>query len=300
MEFSTYLRAIFGLARPIILLGVLLVHGGGVAAAFASGYPLNGPALLLGFVALLFAGASVNFVNEYADYETDSLTEKTRYSGGSGVLPAGLVPRRTALAAGWVTLLLGLGIAVFGAVVGVLTWTAVAVLVAGAFGGWMYSLPPLKLAWNGAAEIANGVLGGLVLPLYGYSLLSGRVEGWVIAAFLPYALLITTTAMATTWPDRDADRQVGKRTLATWMPVSRLRLVYLFLTAASFVVLLVLPFVSRVPVHIALVGLLVALPPAVIAYQHYTRVRNPHATARAAMMLLFAQTAAWFYLGLTG
>jgi hypothetical protein len=53
-----------------------------------------------------------------------------------------------------------------------------------------------------------------------------------------------------------------------------------------------------VPVHIALVGLLVALPPAVIAYRQYTRVRNPHATARAAMMLLFAQTAAWFYLGI--
>ena len=33
-----------------------------------------------------------HYANEYADVDTDSLTKRTLYSGGSGVLPSGIVP----------------------------------------------------------------------------------------------------------------------------------------------------------------------------------------------------------------
>ncbi len=298
MDGRTLIWALFGMGRPIILLGVLMVHGAGVAMAFAGGYPLNASALAWGFVALFFVGLSVNYVNEYADYETDALTVKTRYSGGSGVLPSGRAPRRLALQAGWAALLLGLLIAVGGALAGVLPLPAVVVLILGGFGGWMYSLPPLKLAWNGLAETANAVLGGVVLPLYGYALLAGRLDWQVAAAFTPYALLIFNTAMATTWPDREADARVGKRTLATWMPVSRLRTVYCLAAVASFAVLLALPFLG-IPAQVA-VASLVALPAVIVAARQYTRALNPHATARASMMMVFAQTTAFFWLGASG
>jgi 1,4-dihydroxy-2-naphthoate octaprenyltransferase len=288
-------RALFGLARPIILLGVLMVHGAGVAAAFAVGYPPKLDAMLWGFIALFLMGISVNFVNEYADYETDALTEKTRYSGGSGVLPGGLVPRGLALQAGCVSVLLGFAITLLGVAAGVLSWTALIVLCLGTFGGWMYSLPPLKLAWNGGAEVANAVLGGIVLPLYGYTLLAGRVDTWVMLAFVPYSLMIFATALATTWPDRIADGKVGKRTLATWMNVVRLRWVYIIVTTASFVTLIVL-LNKGIPIQVIIVSF-VALPPAIWAAYRYTRIRNPHPTARAAMMMLFAQTTAWVWIG---
>lgn len=289
------LRAVFGLARPIILLGVLMVHGAGVAAAFGAGHALNPAALLWGVAALFFVGISINFANEYADHETDALTTKTRYSGGSGVLPKGLVRRGFVLRAAWAALLLGLGAALFGVAAGALSAAAFAVLAAGAFGGWMYSLPPLRLAWNGGAELANGLLGGILLPLYGYALLAGRVDGWVALAFTPYALLVVTTALATTWPDRAADKQVGKRTLATWMPVSGLRAVYVVISALSFILLLFLPFIG-VPPQIVVVSF-VALPAVIIAARQYTRISNPHPSARASMMLAFAQTFAWLWLG---
>ncbi len=298
MDRRTLIWALFGMGRPIILLGVLMVHGAGVAMAFAGGYSLDAPALAWGFIALFFVGLSVNYVNEYADYETDALTTKTRYSGGSGVLPTGRAPRRLALQAGWAALLAGLGIASGGVLAGVVPAPALAVLALGGLGGWMYSLPPLKLAWNGLAEAANAVLGGLVLPLYGYALLAGRLDWVVVAAFMPYALLIFTTAMATTWPDREADARVGKRTLATWMPVPRLRLVYRIAAAASFMVLLALPFLG-IPAQVVVVSL-VALPAVIIAARQYTRALNPHATARASMMMVFAQTAAFFWLGAFG
>ncbi|NWG17078.1 MAG: prenyltransferase [Chloroflexi bacterium] len=293
---KTYLKALFGLGRPIILLGVLMVHSAGAAMAYARGYTPDAAALVWGFVALFFAGASVNYANEYADFETDALTEKTRYSGGSGILPGGSVPRALALQAAWVSLLLGLGIAALGAALGILNPAALSVLALGAVGGWMYSLPPLKLAWNGAAEAANAALGGLLLPLYGYTLLARRVDWDVIAVFLPYALLIFTTAMATTYPDRAADRQVGKRTLATWMPEVSLRRIYVLVSATSFALLPLLVWWRIMPPQVALVSF-VPLPAVVIAARQYTCIRNPHPTARASMMMIFAQTAGFLWMG---
>ncbi len=295
MNNQRLILALFGLGRPIILLGVLMVHGIGVAAAYGSGYELNFPAMLWGFLALFFVGVSINYVNEYADYETDTLTTKTRYSGGSGVLPKGLVPRRLALQAGWVTVIIGLIWAFIGIPLGVFNPAAFGVLVLGAFGGWMYSLPPLKLAWNGGAEWANAVLGGILLPLYGYTLLAARIDGRILLAFIPYALLIFTTAMATTWPDREADQQVGKRTLATWMSNTQLRRVYNLVSLCCFVMLLILLFVV-LPPQVVMTSL-VPLPAVIIAAYQYTRIRNPHPTARASMMMAFAQTAAWAWVG---
>jgi 1,4-dihydroxy-2-naphthoate octaprenyltransferase len=267
----------------------------GVAAAYGSCYALNIPAMLWGFVSLFFVGASINYVNEYADYETDSLTVKTRYSGGSGVLPKGLVPRKLALQAGWIMLMIGLSFALMGILIGVFNPAAFGVLALGAFGGWMYSLPPLKLAWTGGAEWANALLGGILLPLYGYTLLSASVDLRIIPAFIPYALLIYTTAMATTWPDREADRQVGKRTLATWMSDGQLRRVYVLVSLLCFVVLFIL-LLGVLPPQVVVTSL-VPLPAVIIAAYQYTRVPNPHPTARASMMMAFAQTAAWAWVG---
>ncbi len=292
---TTTLKALFGMGRPIILVGVLMVHVAGAAMAFAVGYAWSWAAFGWGFTALFLVGLSVNYVNEYADWETDALTEKTRYSGGSGVLPSGIVSRKLALQAGWATLIAGLLVAALGVLAGALTWTAVIVLALGGLGGWMYSLPPLKLAWNGGAEIANAVLGGLFLPLFGFVQQAGIVDWRVLPAFLPYALLIFTTAMATTWPDRVADAQVGKRTLATWMPVRNLRIVYAVVSAISFILI---PFLVGWALHlyVALVSV-VALPAVIVATYQYTRIRNPHPTARASMMLIQAQTFAWLWIG---
>jgi len=95
--------------------------------------------------------ASIHYTNEYADYETDTLTTPTLYSGGSGILPKGEVPRHLALQGAWMSLAVGFGIAFLGYSLGVLGKAALFCLVLGSLGGWMYSLPPLKLAWLGRA-----------------------------------------------------------------------------------------------------------------------------------------------------
>lgn len=154
------LLALWGMARPLIMLSVLLVYMLGIFIARSRGYDVDGAAVAWGCAALVLVSLSIHYANEYADFATDSLTQKTAFSGGSGVLPGGLVSPRLALIAAWVTLIAGIIVNLIAVAIGVLDLLTLPILLVGAFGGWMYSVPPLRLAYCGWGEVTNAVLGG--------------------------------------------------------------------------------------------------------------------------------------------
>ncbi len=279
------------MSRPIILISVVLVYFNGSLIARASGHDWSILHFSWGLAALLFVAISIHYTNEYADYETDALTQPTPFSGGSGVLPAGQVSRRFALQAAWVTLIVGLIITGGGLIAQLGTSSVVLVLLIGIVGGWLYSLPPLALAWRGWGEVDNAVLGGIVLPLFGYTVQTGRIDWQVIVGCMPFALLVFINLLATTWADREADRQVGKRTLATRLPVYQLWLLYGGAAALSFVML---PFLADtiLPRPVA-VGSLLVLPLVIWGAVSYTRIHSPHPTVFAMVALLLIQIITW-------
>lgn len=287
--------ALWGMARPVIMVSVLLVYALGLLLARADGYALPTPALLWGGVALLLVSLSIHYTNEYADHETDALTTPTPYSGGSGVLPRGLVAPVVALQAAWVTLILGLAVAFAGVWVGTLPSVTVPVLVIGAVFGWFYSLPPPRLAWRGYGELDNALLGGVLLPLYGYATVSGTVAVPVIALCVPFALLAFLNLLATTWADRHADAQVGKRTLATRWRVPTLRRLYATLALSYAALVAALTATQVMPLAVTLAHALVT-PLIVWGYHHYTRHDSPHPSVWAMVALLAAQMTAWVWV----
>jgi 1,4-dihydroxy-2-naphthoate polyprenyltransferase len=289
------LKALWGMARPLIMLSVVQVYLAGTLIARAHGHPVDGPVLVWSGVVLVMVTVSIHYANEYADYQTDALTRRTPFSGGSGVLPRGEISRRTALVAAWVALIAGAGLALLGVAGGLLSWRSVGVLAVGAFGGWMYSLPPLKLAWRGWGELDNAVLGGLVLSLYGYVVQSGQFDGRVLLACVPLTGLVFLNLLATTWPDRRADAQAGKRTLATRWPASRLWRLYVLVGVLSLGTLGLLHG-HILPVEVV-TGSLLAVPFVVWGMLRYTRTNAPHPSVYAMIVLLSAQMGAWFLVG---
>lgn len=285
------------MSRPSQLLVVALVYGWGNLMALGTDTELDLGAVVIGLATLLPVSASIHLANEHADFETDALTTRTPFSGGSGVLAETGLNRRVALMAAWIALVVGGSIAGASWAVGVLGPVALGLLAAGAFFGWMYSQPPLMLAWRGWGELDNALLGGLVLPLYGYAVLHGRLEGWAILATLPFMALVFVNLLATTWADRRADAQVGKGTLATHWPVQRLRRLYLIVASSGFLLLALLA-VDVVPAPVALAGLLAA-PLAAWGAATYTRQHNPFPSVAAMVALLLAQVIGWsaFLLG---
>ena len=155
--------ALWAASRPAQLLLVVTVYALGIVVAVARGAPLGEGALLAGVAALVPTAAGVHYANEYADHETDALTERTPFSGGSGALRATGLPRRLMSTAAVVTLTAGVGLAGAALAVGLLPARAVAILAGSALVGVQYSVGPLALARRGLGELANAALGGVAL-----------------------------------------------------------------------------------------------------------------------------------------
>lgn len=99
-SFSSVKKRLVGLwtlARPLVLVSNILAWLLGVSIAFGTSVPIELTPLGLGFSAMMLVSVSVHYVNEYADYQTDAFTTRTLYSGGSGILPGGGVPRKVVL-----------------------------------------------------------------------------------------------------------------------------------------------------------------------------------------------------------
>jgi len=268
----------------------------GVALASGRGFTLQVNRLTLSFISAILVSASVHFTNEFADHETDALTPRTLYSGGSGVLPKGLVPRNLAMKAAWASLFIGLFVQIYSILIGSHPLSALPVLLLGAVGGWMYSLPPLKFGWRGWGEVENALLGSTLLPFFGFVTTSGIFDLTVMLACLPVTLIAFVNLLAVTWPDRSSDELVGKRTLATRWPPRRLRIVYRIVVIASYASLILLEG-WILPKEIILSSLL-ALPLLIWGAHTYTRNRISVATVYGMVVMMSAQTIAWFLLGL--
>lgn len=287
-----YISVLFKMSRPAQLLLLTLVYIFGSVIALALGVPFHASAFAFGLLVFIPTCASIHFANEYADFETDALTERTRYSGGSGALPDSHLPRRMGLMAAWGSLLLASITASFSWIGGLLPPAALVLLALGAICGWMYSLPPLKLAWHGWGEVTNALLGGVLAPVYAYSVQAGSVSWEIMLASLPFGMLVFNNLLATQWSDRAADAAVGKRTLATRWPVRRLRGTYLAAALTAYIILLLYKG-SVFPSQVVWSSFL-ALPLVLWGGFDFTRKHSPFSSVAAMVLLLIIQTAVWW------
>ncbi len=158
------------------------------------------------------AQITAHFLNEYADREVDrSVTNRTLFSGGSGVLVDGALGPRTALTAGIGTTILSLAIAVWLVPTSpVTTFLGLAALLV----SWLYSMPPVRLLGTGWGELATTLVVIGLVPLIGVtSQGSGPpVALWAsIATLLPIHLAMM---LVFELPDLVSDRTAGKTVLA--------------------------------------------------------------------------------------
>ncbi|MFC7235818.1 prenyltransferase [Halosegnis marinus] len=285
-------RALWAASRPSQLLLIAAVYALGVAVARGMEATVAPAETAVGLLVLLPVAVSVHYANEYADHETDRLTDRTPVSGGSGALEATGLPREFLLRAGAVALAAGVGAAAAGWLAGPLSPVALALLVGIAVLGWQYSVGPLSLSRRGLGELDNSLLGGLVLPLYGAAVVASP-DTAVALAVLPFALVVFCNLLATQWPDRRADAAVGKDTLAVRLSAAGIRRLYLLVALLAAVSLLLLAG-GAVPTTVALASLSAA---PLLLWGAATFPGRPFPTVAAMVVLAVAQTAAWLWVG---
>jgi 1,4-dihydroxy-2-naphthoate octaprenyltransferase len=291
---ATVLRVLWAASRPSQVLLVLGVYVLGAKIADALGATPRPHVLVAGALPLLAVAVSVHYANEYADAETDALTDRTPFSGGSGALPGTGLSPGIVLWAGFAALLVGALLTAVFLHQGVLEPAAAALVLLAAVLGWQYSVGPLKLAWRGWGELVNAVLGGLLLPVYGAAVAGGPLAP-VILAVVPFFLVVLLNLFATQWPDRLADGAVGKRTLAVRWSRARLRRTYAAIAIAAGASLVLLHGIV-LPTAVVAASLLV-VPLIALGAHGYTRRHVPWPTVTAMVGLAVLQLVAWCWVG---
>lgn len=215
------LLAFFRLSRPLFLYGGLAGVALGAAVAHAAGLRIAAVEYVWAQAMVTAFQLMVHYANDYFDREADAQATRTAWSGGSGVLTAGALHPRVALAAALLCAAAGLGSAARFALVGNATvaWLGLAIVVL----AWCYSAPPVRLAARGLGELDTAVIVAVLVPLAGYAAFARRLDATLAGAVTSTALAMFAMMLSVELPDASSDRAAGKRNLVVRFGAARAR-----------------------------------------------------------------------------
>jgi len=278
--------------RPqFLLLSVVLAFLGTCIAWYDDYFHLG--YALLAFLGLLLCHISVNVLNDYFDYRSgiDLEAKRTPFSGGSGILPAALLKPKQVLWLGLVSLLVAVPIGVYFVIAR--GWQLLPLLVVGALCALLYTPVLTRLRWP---ELAPGVGLG-ALPVVGtYFVQTAAYTLPAVVASIPSGILVHNLLLLNEFPDAEADRKAGRKTLPIVMGKSKAWMVYSVLTILVYLWIIGGVVVGKMPAF-SLIALL-TLPFAIKAIQgarkHDEMSQLVPAMANNVMVVLLTQ----FLLGI--
>ena len=168
----------------------------------------------IGFAVLTFVGvtalhASVDLLNDYWDYkrQIDTDTKRTKFSGGTGVLPEGLLKPEQVYRAGVLMLVLGSAVGAFfiferGITIAVILGFAIVSI-------YFYST---RIVDSGLGEVFVAIKGSMIV-LGTYFVQSSHITLEPVIAGIVSGVLSSTVLFVNSFPDFDADKKHGRKTL---------------------------------------------------------------------------------------
>ena len=202
---SVWLRAI---RVRFLLASVIAVSAGLVITWWHTGNITIFDAILT-MCGVLALHASVDLLNDYWDFKRgiDTTTHRTKMSGGSGVLPEGLLKPTQVYAAGIAFLIIGTAIGIYfvatdGIVIGIILAFAVISI-------YFYST---KIVDWGLAEVFVAIKGSMIV-MGTYFVQTSQITEQSVLAGIVIGVLSSLVLFITSFPDHDADKAKGRKTL---------------------------------------------------------------------------------------
>ena len=202
---SVWLRAI----RVKFLLASVIAVSLGLSLAWHSGHQIDIIHAFLTFAGVISLHASVDLLNDYWDFKRgiDTKTKRTKMSGGTGVLPEGLLKPKSVYIVGIAFLILGaiIGIyfvIIFGITIGLILGFAILSVI-------FYST---KIVNWGLAEVFVTIKGTLII-IGTYFIQSQTIDDFTILAGIVVGIFSSLVLYVASIPDHDIDKEKGRRTL---------------------------------------------------------------------------------------
>ena len=197
----------------VIRVRFLLASVIAVSAALSLNWWLNSSIdifdAVLTFAGVLALHASVDLLNDFWDFKRgiDTTTKRTKMSGGTGVLPEGLLEPSTVYRAGILFLIIGSLIGTYfvftdGIIIAVILGFAILSI-------YFYST---KIVDSGLGEFFVAVKGSMIV-IGAFFIQSGQITMESILAGIVVGALSSMVLFIASFPDHDADKSKGRKTL---------------------------------------------------------------------------------------
>jgi 1,4-dihydroxy-2-naphthoate octaprenyltransferase len=207
------IKNIIKLARLYLVSSTLLFYTLGSVLAIVGGYHFSLMQFIFGFFIATTAIISMSYSNNYFDAEADRYNKPTLFSGGS----TGLLENKQTYELLKPIALFFMGISILLSVIFIFAFSFnfefLLFVVAGNLLGWYYAAPPLKFSYRGFGEIATVITAGLILPGFGYFVLSKTFDLLFITFVVPVMLYVLIFILNAEIPDFESDRKGKKNNL---------------------------------------------------------------------------------------
>ena len=210
--FQKIKKTVFLWSRAIrikfLLASVIAVTNGIAISYWKTGYIDFGYALLTLF-GILCLHISVDLLNDYSDFKRgiDTNTKRTKYSGGTGVIPENLIDSRLIYCAGIIFLIMG-GLTGFYFV----TTKGIIILILLIFAIISIYFYSTNIVNAGLGELFVAIKGCMIV-LGSYYIQSDTIELTSVYVGVIIGLLSALVLLVTSFPDYEADKKSGRRTL---------------------------------------------------------------------------------------
>jgi len=224
------LKAWLMLPRLHFIPLTLIVGSLGAAIAAYDGFFDLGY-FVLALIGSLLVHMTVNVINDYHDYRDgiDLNTERTPFSGGSGILTGYLLTPRQAFWFGTICILIAMVIGFY--FVMVRGWLLFPLLLVAGFSAYFYNVYLSK--WF-LGEFFAGLNFGPILVLGSYYVQTGRYSWEAFVASLAPGILTANLLFLNEFPDREADQKGGRRHLVITMGKENARFLFVALLIACY------------------------------------------------------------------
>lgn len=229
------------LAALLVLIGIALSY-----KYLPAGHSIRWFDITLIIFGTVVAHASVNLFNEYSDNLTgiDKNTNRTPFSGGSGMMKSGFTKPATVLTSAILTLLVSGSIGVYYGITA--HWTVLLIMFIGAFSIVFYTPLLTKLMLG---ELFSGLTLGTLVVLGTFISLTatpGQSLGTllpfeVIMVSIPPGILTALLLLLNQFPDSEADKMGGRKHLVIKLGAKKAAFVYAVGVVSTFTIILLLP-----------------------------------------------------------
>ena len=228
---SVWLRVI----RVRFLLASVIAVSVGLALNWTNTGSISYFDAILTFAGVMALHASVDLLNDFWDFKRgiDTKTTRTKMSGGTGVLPEGLLKPSSVYRAGVLFLIIGslIGsyfVITYGILIAIILGFAILSI-------YFYST---KIVDSGLGEFFVGVKGSMIV-IGTFFIQYGQVNLESILAGIVVGILSSLVLFIASFPDHDADKSKGRKTLVIVVGKEKSRkLFWMFPFLAYFVIII--------------------------------------------------------------